>query len=221
MKYISNIFLFTVVVVVTTNHQATTNMSNKRGTVELVIGPMFSGKTTELLRLLNRHMIREEKCIIIKYLHDNRYSSDCVSSHKGIVSGMAKANFSLDKLEGVWDMIEEDVQVIGIDEGQFFLDLAPFCKEAIKRNKTVIIAALNGKFDLSPWPSVSETIPLAKVTQTSSLCLKEKGCKKKALYSMLLRGNDISKVDVQGKLIGGKDMYISVCSDHHEMIADD
>jgi thymidine kinase len=53
----------------------------QRGRIELIMGPMFAGKSTELLRRVKRHEIAGKKCLNIKYIEDARYSEDCISTH--------------------------------------------------------------------------------------------------------------------------------------------
>ena len=52
-----------------------------RGRIELIMGPMFAGKSTELMRRVRRHKISGKKCLLIKYIADDRYSNDCIATH--------------------------------------------------------------------------------------------------------------------------------------------
>jgi thymidine kinase len=81
---------------------------------QIILGPMFSGKTTELIRRLKRYQIAKYKCLIVKYANDDRYSESDVVSHDqqslAAVSARQIANFCYKALE---------YDVVGIDEGQF------------------------------------------------------------------------------------------------------
>jgi len=96
-------------------------MHANKGSIELIVGPMFSGKSTELQRRIRRHIIAKRDCIVIKYYKDTRYSDDKMATHdQQFLKAMAAA-----KLEPIFEsLLEHDV--IGIDEGQFFPDVIFF-----------------------------------------------------------------------------------------------
>ena len=99
-------------------------MDLKSGKFELIIGCMFSGKTTELLRRYNRYKIGGKKCLLIKHSSDNRYSDSFISTHDKIL----KEALSISCLEKVDNLIN-NYDVIFIDEIQFFKDAIKFCKD--------------------------------------------------------------------------------------------
>jgi thymidine kinase len=98
------------------------------GRIELVFGPMFSGKTGEAMRRLERMRIAGKRCLAISYARDERYgSSDALRTHNGHVCEARPALMLLPMLP---EMIVDGVpivDVVAIDEGQFFADLVPFC----------------------------------------------------------------------------------------------
>ena len=142
-------------------------MNNTEG-IDLILGPMKAGKSTELLRRINRYLISGTSVALIKFRKDTRYSEDHVVTHDDVVS-LIEA-IPVENLMDSWERIDDEVRVIGIDEGQFFPDLKDFCREAIKRRKKVIIAALNGKSDLTPWSSVSDIIPFSNISNVTAVC---------------------------------------------------
>jgi len=83
------------------------------GSIEVIFGPMFSGKTTELLRRIKRHTIAGRRCLVVKYVKDTRYSRDKCCTHDMQRSDAISAAL-LAEIEDV-----DDYDVIGIDEGQF------------------------------------------------------------------------------------------------------
>ena len=93
-------------------------MELNEGHIELIIGPMFSGKSTELQRRIKRHMLAKEDCIVVKYHKDSRYSMDEMATHdKRFLKATCAAN-----LGDIYEtLITHDI--IGIDEGQFFPDV--------------------------------------------------------------------------------------------------
>ncbi|RHY20941.1 hypothetical protein DYB25_000736 [Aphanomyces astaci] len=114
-----------------------------QGELQLIIGPMFSGKSTELIRRMRRYQHAQLKCMVVKSKIDDRYTNDSlVSTHD---RQMMKAN-PLTRLEDMGDEFMK-YDVIGIDEGQFFTDLHSFCDDAANRGKIVIVAALDGTFE--------------------------------------------------------------------------
>ena len=114
-------------------------MNNFIGRIELIFGPMFAGKTTELIRRIQRAEKANLKCIIIKYSNDDRYSNDCISTHDLTMRKATPTN-KLTPLESLCSKFD----VIGIDEGQFFPDIIEFCENLVSFGKTLIIAGLNG-----------------------------------------------------------------------------
>nr|AAA47227.1 thymidine kinase (EC 2.1.7.21) [Rabbit fibroma virus] len=167
------------------------------GHIHLIIGPMFAGKSTELIRLVRRYQIAKHKCLVVKYEKDIRYGNG-VCTHDNM-SITAVCTPSLDKI----DSVAENAEVIGIDEGQFFPNIATFCERMANRGKVLIVAALDGTFQRKPFSNISELIPLAEnVTKLNAVCMY---CYKNGSFSKRL--GDKMEIEV----IGGSDKYKSVC----------
>jgi thymidine kinase len=169
------------------------------GRIELILGPMFSGKTTEMLRLVQRHRITGAKTIVIKYLDDTRYDEiKCVThdlhcAESIPVKTLSDAHFV------------DQYAVIGVDEGQFFPDLDVCCETWANAGKIVIVAALDGTFQRKPFGRVLQLVPLAeKVIKLKAICVV---CKKSAAFSKYKIGEP-SVVNID---IGGSDKYMAVC----------
>lgn len=168
------------------------------GSIELIIGPMFSGKTTELLRRIKRHSLAKRKCIVIKYKNDVRYSVDKLSTHD---LSMMDA-ISCKKLEEAIPYIS-DANVIGIDEGQFYPDLLSFCETQANAGKIVIVSALDATFERKRFNDVVDLIPMCEsVVKLNAVCTKCGG-----IASFTHR--TIANKSVE--LIGGADLYTSLC----------
>ena len=160
---------------------------------------MFSGKSVELLRLVEVYTVAQKKCLLIKYSKDTRYTDEeRVETHNG-QSHEAISTASLANLQ-----ISDDVGVIAIDEGQFFGDLLQFCEQMINRGKVVIVTALSGDFLRKPWPSVSETIPLA-----SNLRMLKAVCRNCYNENASFTHRITSETEVE--VIGGVKMYKPLC----------
>lgn len=165
--------------------------------ITLIIGPMFSGKTTELLRQVNRHRIAGRKCCLIKYDDDNRYDKSLVVTHdnrcqKGIDTYVEGKEISA---------YYNDYDVIGVDEGQFF-NLRKWL-DRMGDDKIIIIAGLNGTSNRTMFSSISDAIPICdEIISINAICTS---CGKNAIYSKRL------VQDSQEELIGGAESYTASC----------
>jgi len=162
------------------------------------MGPMFSGKSTELLRRIRRYSYAKQKCLMIKFKHDNRYSEDCMSTH----DRQMMAAVPCSELSEIGDLYKE-YDVIGIDEGQFYPDLNSFCDQAADDGKVVIIASLDGDFMRKPFGTICNLIPLAEsVTKLSAVCTY---CCGDAAFTERIG------TETEQQLIGGSEKYLPVC----------
>ncbi|KAK6013676.1 thymidine kinase [Ostertagia ostertagi] len=117
-----------------------------RGKITCILGPMFSGKTTELLRMHDRQIIAKRKCVLVKYAGDTRYDPELVATHaKMIGQGITVKAHKLSEVEE--HIFDPSVQVVSIDEGQFFSDCAETCDRLATMGKVVYVAALSGTFE--------------------------------------------------------------------------
>ncbi|XP_063040777.1 thymidine kinase, cytosolic [Engraulis encrasicolus] len=170
----------------------------KRGQIQVIFGPMFSGKSTELMRRVRRFQIAQYKCLVIKYAKDTRYSEKGMATHDKNVMDAVPAN-CLNDLRS----LALDACVIGIDEGQFFPDTVEFCEDMANRGKIIIVAALDGTFQRKPFGNILSLVPLAEsVVKLSAVCMK---CFKEAAYTKRLGA------EKEVEVIGGADMYHAVC----------
>ena len=136
--------------------------------IDLIMGPMGSGKTTELLRRINRYEIAKCAVVLIKPSLDTR-SGNHIGTH-GFRSAGALV---FDKLvDACANLYVEGVDVIGVDEGQFFPDLALGCEALTRRGKKVIVAALSGDKEREGFPSVQALTPKCdSVIMLSAICM--------------------------------------------------
>ena len=131
-------------------------MKHHTGSIEVVCGSMFSGKTEELIRRLVRATIAKQKVQVFKPAIDVRYAAEEVTSHAG-------ANYSaipVEKAADIHGRVEEDTTVVAIDEAQFFdpgvVDVA---QELAERGVRVIVAGLDMDFRGEPFGRVGATGP--------------------------------------------------------------
>eukprot|EP00455_Lapot_gusevi_P031526 TRINITY_DN3421_c0_g1_i3.p1 TRINITY_DN3421_c0_g1~~TRINITY_DN3421_c0_g1_i3.p1 ORF type:complete len:310 (+),score=85.02 TRINITY_DN3421_c0_g1_i3:138-1067(+) len=169
-----------------------------RGQIQLIFGPMFSGKTGELFRRLRRYTVAKKKCLLIKYSRDTRYSVEQASTHD-------QQQLHATPCERLSEISQQalDADVIGIDEGQFFPDIVEFSESMANEGKVVIVGCLDGTFQRKPFGRVLELVPLAEhLTKLTSVCMI---CQSEAAFSKRLG----SEMDIE--VIGGADKYIAVC----------
>ena len=177
----------------------------KTGNIKLIIGPMFASKSTELIAHMRRNIIAKKKCAIIKYSSDTRYTNESVIiSHDGAKLELSKS-FSVEKLENCADQISScDIEVVGIDEGQFFPDVVKYADEWANRGIKVIISALDGDYLRNPFKNIIDLIPRCEeVVKLRAICMK---CysESAAFSHRIIESNETI-------VIGGSDKYIPLC----------
>lgn len=192
-------------------------MDKRQGEITVVLGPMYSGKTTEAIRLTNRYRLTNRVCISIKHQSDHRYEEegrDAVNSspitHDGkhfSPDGKSLRSYRFGKVMEAFDDIAtlRGVDVVCIDEGHFFEDLAPACEMLVRRGIDVIISALMGSFKRKMFPSIVQILPCAeKVVFARALC---EYCHRDASFTH----KTTDSVDVIE--VGGKELYRPCCRD--------
>jgi len=139
------------------------------GWIEVIVGSMFSGKSEELIRRLRRAQIARQKVQIFKPAIDNRYADDHIVSH----SEMRIASRSVHSSRALLQQVDDDTEVVGIDEGQFFdLDLPAVCNELADRGKRVIVAGLDQDYLGKPFEPIPQLLAIAEyITKTLAICV--------------------------------------------------
>jgi thymidine kinase len=159
---------------------------------------MFSGKTTELMRRITRFRLAKLDCAVIKYNADTRYSVEDACTHDDRKLSAIPA----ERLEDVYQQVK-NMDVVGIDEGQFFPDIVAFSERLANEGKIVIVAALDGTFQRKPFGTVLELVPLAEsVHKLSAVCME---CFNPAAFSKRIGS------DQRVQVIGGAETYLAVC----------
>jgi thymidine kinase len=145
------------------------NRNIERGSIEVVCGSMFSGKTEELIRRMRRAQFARQRIEIFKPLIDRRYSDDEVVSHDRNAIPSTPIPHSSQLL-----LLTSEVDVIGIDEAQFFDDELPnVCTVLANRGIRVIIAGLDLDFKGRPFGPMPQLLALAEfVTKVHAICIK-------------------------------------------------
>ena len=173
----------------------------KSGCIEVVCGSMFSGKTEELIRRLRRAQFANQKIAIFKPTLDNRYSDVEVVSHD-----FHKLTSTPIKDPAEMLKIGADVQVVGVDEAQFFGDsLVEVCQTLANRGVRVIVAGLDMDYLGQPFGPMPRLMAVAEdVQKVHAICVK---CGALATFShRLSKSQDLV-------LLGEKDIYEPLCRD--------
>jgi len=177
-------------------------LNGSSGQIQVIFGPMFSGKTTELMRRMKRYQIANYDCLIVKYAKDVRYDNCGIATHDKQVLPAVSCEVLADLQS---EALKHDI--IGIDEGQFFPDIVPFCDKMANQGKIVIVAALDGDFQKKGFGTILNLVPLAEhVMKLTAVCMN---CYNEASFTK--RKGSETKVEV----IGGAEKYLAVCRKCH------
>jgi thymidine kinase len=151
------------------DHQLTNSRFRHSGWIEVVAGSMFSGKSEELIRRLRRAQIAKQKVQIFKPLIDNRFSEDHIVSH----SDMRIPSQNVRNSDELLEHVDEDTEVVGIDEGQFFdANLPAACTALADRGKRVIVAGLDQDYLGRPFEPMPQLLAIAEyITKTLAICV--------------------------------------------------
>lgn len=186
-------------------------MSN--ATLEVILGPMFSGKSSELIRRVRICKSINRKILVIKPKIDNRYESNKVCSHDKVSEDclvLKDLSELFLKESNLSSLIESSI--VFIEEGQFFKDLVGYVLKLVEEfNKDVVIIGLDGDYNREPFGEILNLIPYAnKIVKLNSMC---KVCNDGTLAPFtFLKNNSIINNQI---LVGGSDLYIPVCRKHY------
>ena len=139
------------------------------GWIEVVCGSMFSGKSEELIRRLRRAQIARQKVQIFKPKFDSRFGEDEIVSH----SEMRIQSSNVLSARELLQMVDDDTEVVGIDEGQFFdAELPMVCDALASRGKRVIVAGLDQEYLGKPFEPMPQLLAIAEyITKTLAICM--------------------------------------------------
>ena len=149
--------------------ERTASRTQRKGWVEVICGSMFSGKTEELIRRLRRAEFAKQKVEIFKPGIDTRYDENNVVSHEGTTIRSTSVPSSSNLL-----LLAGDIEVVGIDEAQFFDDGLPsVCVQLAGQGVRVIIAGLDMDFQGRPFGPMPQLMAMAEfVTKVHAICMR-------------------------------------------------
>ncbi|MCP4898036.1 MAG: thymidine kinase [bacterium] len=175
------------------------------GWIEVVTGPMFSGKSEELIRLLRRAAIAKKRLQVFKPAMDNRFSESEVVSH----SKWRMASEAVERAEDIVKRLDPRTEIVGIDEAQFFDDDLPkVCSHLANLGKRVIVAGLDMDYQGVPFGPMPGLLALAeKVHKITAICTQ---CGEPASYTQRLTTSEKQVV------VGAGEVYEARCRRCHE-----
>ncbi|HTO90671.1 MAG TPA: thymidine kinase [Candidatus Sulfotelmatobacter sp.] len=169
------------------------------GSIEVIVGSMYSGKTEELIRRLRRAQIARQRVEIFKPAIDDRYARDAIVSHSELRIPSRSIRTARDVLRHA-----HEAQVIGIDEGQFLgPELVPVCERLARAGKRVIVAGLDQDYRGRPFEPMPQLLAIAEyITKTLAICVVC-GAPANRTYRKVKRGGRV--------VVGGADLYEARC----------
>ena len=187
-------------------------MKHHTGSIEVITGSMFCGKTEELIRRLRRATIAKQKVQVFKPTIDNRYGEEKVTSHAG-------ANFAAMPIKGaseVNDHLETDTTVVAIDEAQFFdSQIISITQQLADQGIRVIVAGLDTDFRGEPFGPMPILMSKAeKVDKLHAICVV---CGEEASRTQRLVDGSPAKYDDPVVIVGAAELYEARCRKHHEV----
>jgi thymidine kinase len=187
------------------------------GFLEVITGPMFAGKTSELIKRIERQAYAKRKVALFKPSIDDRYSRSDVVAHNGL---RYRAYVVPTSEEGVGSIVEltkkEGFEVIGVDEVQFFpMGIVAALNELADDGVYVIASGLNLDFKAEPFPVMKELLVRAdNIVYLTAVCTV---CGRPATRSQRLIDGKPAPRDSPVIMVGGKESYEARCRLHHEV----
>ncbi|MEW6028865.1 MAG: thymidine kinase [Chloroflexota bacterium] len=187
-------------------------MRHTHGSVEVICGSMFSGKTDELIRRLVRATIAKQKVQVFKPAIDVRYAVEKVTSHTG-------ADFDAVPIQNAKEIpskMDADTTVIGIDEAQFFdPEVVEVARKLADKGIRVIVAGLDQDFRGEPFGPMPVLMSMAeRVDKLHAICMV---CGDEASRTQRLVNGRPARYDDPVVIVGASEMYEARCRRHHEV----
>lgn len=171
----------------------------------IIMGNMFSGKSSELIRRLKRYRIIERKIVVINSSKDTRCDEQVLKTHDNVL-------FPCIKVDHISHCIIHksfcDADIVAIDEAQFFENLYEFVQMCLFLKKSVILAGLDGDYKQRKFGELLDCIPLAdKVIKLSALCMDCNDGTAGPFTKRIIKNEKL-------ELVGGNNIYKAVCRKH-------
>jgi thymidine kinase len=179
------------------------------GRLEIICGPMFAGKTEELLRRVRRAEVAGRSVVVINHALDIRHGADRVASHAGLhYPSVAAAN-----PDDIEQAVPDGANLVAIDEAHFFgAGLIPVVTRLAERGMTVIVAGLDVTFEGQPFEPLPSLMALAeRVDKLTAICAI---CGEEAVFHVRVAATSASPTEPVAEHVGGLDKYQARCRRH-------
>jgi thymidine kinase len=187
-------------------------MKHHTGSIEVITGSMFCGKTDELIRRLRRATIARQKVQVFKPVIDTRYAIEKVTSHAGSEFDALAVQSARELVE----RLEKDTTVVGIDEAQFFDDeIIPITQKLADQGLRVIVAGLDTDFRGEPFGPLPFLMAKAEVVdKLHAICMV---CGEAASRTQRLVNGKPANYHDPVVIVGAAELYEARCRQHHEV----
>lgn len=187
-------------------------MKHRDGRLEVITGPMFCGKTDELIRRLRRAIIAKQKVQVFKPSFDIRYDSEKVTSH----AGNEYDAFPIDKVSDIPVHLSPETTLVAIDEAQFFNeDIIPVVQNLVDKSIRVIVAGLDMDFRGEPFGQMPVLMAQAEeVDKLHAICMT---CGEKGTRTQRLVDGKPAYSDDPVVIVGASELYEARCRNHHQV----
>ncbi|MGD2162380.1 MAG: thymidine kinase [Anaerolineales bacterium] len=187
-------------------------MRHSSGSIEVITGSMFSGKTDELIRRLRRAKIARQGVLVVKPSLDTRYSVDKVASHAG-------SEFEATPIRSpaeIEPLLTDGITVLAVDEAQFFdQSICGVVQTLADKGRRVIVAGLDTDFRAEPFGPMPELMALAeRVDKLHAICMV---CGGPASRTQRLIDGQPARYDEPIVVVGASELYEARCREHHEV----
>lgn len=190
-------------------------MKHYTGSIEVITGSMFCGKTDELIRRLRRATIARQKVQVFKPAIDDRYDIEKVTSHAGTEFDALPIQSAGD----IPDRLDTEITVVGIDEAQFFdHEIIPITQQLADQGLRVIIAGLDTDFRGEPFGPMPTLMAKAEsVDKLHAICMV---CGELASRTQRLVNGQPARYDDPVVIVGASELYEARCRKHHQVPRD-
>ncbi len=187
-------------------------MKHHTGSIEVVTGSMFSGKTDELIRRLRRATIARQKVQVFKPVIDNRYAGEKVTSHAGSDYDAVPIVSAAD----IRAILDADTTVVAIDEAQFFgPEISEIVQQLADKGLRVIVAGLDTDFRGEPFGPMPQLMAQAeRVDKLHAICMV---CGEAASRTQRLVNGKPAYYDDPIVIVGASELYEARCRHHHQV----
>ncbi|PKN81721.1 MAG: thymidine kinase [Chloroflexi bacterium HGW-Chloroflexi-8] len=187
-------------------------MKHHTGSIEVICGSMFCGKTEELIRRIRRAIIARQKVQVFKPIIDDRYQFSKVASH----SGEAFEAIPVNSVSELKIKLDPDTTVVGIDEAQFFgNEMIDLVQTLADHEIRVILAGLDTDFRGEPFAIMPQLMAIAeRVDKFHAICMV---CGESASRTQRLVNGKPARFDDPIIIVGASEMYEARCRKHHEV----